>query len=1114
MIDLELFRARIGTFRNHCRTKRVPFNSFSTSKSREKCGRGMLSLIKTLLKICLIVVFLPCWHPQLEIVGEHLGVPPGDGGLHSHAGEVKLVAVLYQGPVRAEDQSFWVNRISEIGKKSSPNFIARYTYGNKEHPRGIKNIHLNIRSLTQKVSEVKNIVREHNPHVFGLSECELRKVNNIFDEKKLKIPGYDLLFPKSWSKYGTARVVVYLKKTLRYEQVPDLEDDQVQSVWLRGGFRNCKDIYFCHMYREHTSTLGSSIASQRNCLGKLLHQWEEATIHNNQADTNEVHVSGDMNLDILNGKWLWPSYNLITLSRLVQATCNTENFTQLVNAPTRYQFNSVKQSMEFSCIDHVYTNTRFRCSEVTVTTFGGSDHNIIGYIRYTKVPPSPARTIKKRSYKNFVLEDFLTEIRSIDWTDLYICRDVDVSAELFTRKFLQVLNSHAPWIQYQQRKHHAPWITSETKELIKKRDSIKKRFENHSIAGETEAAALAWKNFKQVRNLVNNRKKFEEKNFKTEKITKSLDSPAKMWSTAKSFMNWNKAGGPPVQLNIGGRLVTKAAVIAHEMNNFFIEKVKNVRNEIPFLTNTFSKCKERMQGKSCHFSLEHVSVKKVNKLLKGLKNSKSTAIDELDNFCVKAAADIIDKPLHYIITQSILQSRFPRSWRLAKVIPLHKKSCNLERKNYRPVSILSPLSKILEKVVYEQIYDYLTRNNIFHPDLHGYRQNRSTQTALLTMYDRWVKAAAAGQVSGAVLLDLSAAFDLVDPDLLIKKLRIYGLDKSSLDWVASYLDDRYQAVWLDHILSDFLRCDVGVPQGSNLGPLLFLAFFNDLPFELESSVDNYADDTTITATAPTVSEISDKLTADCGKVSRWMQSNKLKLNPDKTHILTLGTAERLRILPGPIQVSMDQVVLQEDPLKAELLLGCYIQSNLKWKKQVQYVIQKLRSRLVGLLGIRFIASFNIRKTITEGLFNSVLVYCLSLYGGMDNGDLGDLQVMQNKAARIVTMVPPRANRSQMYDKLGWLTINQLIFYHSVILVFKIRSSSQPEHLAQLLSQDSRNSRIIIPNLELRVTQRSFTMRGATSWNLLPPIVRNQPKLGTFKKLAKQWILANIERFPA
>ena len=133
---------------------------------------------------------------------------------------------------------------------------------------------------------------------------------------------------------------------------------------------------------------------------------------------------------------------------------------------------------------------------------------------------------------------------------------------------------------------------------------------------------------------------------------------------------------------------------------------------------------------------------------------------------------------------------------------------------------------------------------------------------------------------------------------------------------------------------------------------------------------------------------------------------------------------------------------------------------------------------------------------------------------MDKGELEDLQVMQNKAARIVLLAPPRANRLMMYDKLGWLTINQLIFYHSVIQVFRIRSSSQPEHLAKLLKQDSRNSRIIIPNIDLRVAQKSFTMRGSTSWNILPLSIRNQVKIGTFKKLAKQWILSNIEKFPA
>ena len=186
--------------------------------------------------------------------------------------------------------------------------------------------------------------------------------------------------------------------------------------------------------------------------------------------------------------------------------------------------------------------------------------------------------------------------------------------------------------------------------------------------------------------------------------------------------------------------------------------------------------------------------------------------------------------------------------------------------------------KILEKIVFEQLYDYLTRNLIFHPNLHGYRKNRSTQTAMIQMYHRWVQAAADGQVSGVVLLDLSAAFDLVDPEILLKKLSIYGLDSDMSDWMESYLTDRAQAVWIDHVLSEFLPCEVGVPQGSILGPLQFLIFYNDLPYSVQCQLYAYADDSTMTLTAPTTQEIGQVLTDSCSVVSKWMWANKLKLS--------------------------------------------------------------------------------------------------------------------------------------------------------------------------------------------------------------------------------------------
>ena len=163
---------------------------------------------------------------------------------------------------------------------------------------------------------------------------------------------------------------------------------------------------------------------------------------------------------------------------------------------------------------------------------------------------------------------------------------------------------------------------------------------------------------------------------------------------------------------------------------------------------------------------------------------------------------------------------------------------------------------------------------------------------------------------------------------------------------------------------------------------------------------------------------------------------------------------------------MDNTVLTEDPEKYEFLRSCHIQASMKCHKHIYSVLTILKKRLVGLTKLKYICPLSLRKKITEGIFNSVLVYCLPLYGGLDTGDLQDLQVLQNKAAQIVTLSPPRSSRAPMFDRLGWLSVNQSILYHTVISRFKISCSKETEELSSILTRDSRFSRIIIPNLDL------------------------------------------------
>ena len=429
-----------------------------------------------------------------------------------------------------------------------------------------------------------------------------------------------------------------------------------------------------------------------------------------------------------------------------------------------------------------------------MTACGTSDHDIIGYTRFSKEPASPARTIRKRSYKTFKEDKFLQDLSQVEWNDVLSCVDVDEATERLTTKLRDVLNNHAPWIVFQQRKSYLPWLTPETKELMDKRDMLKKKAKELAMRDlgmgreASEEQKKAWTEYKKIRNSVTNEKRNDEVKFKSSKIAENLDCPESTWKTAKSFMGW-KSVGTPSQLEVGVQLETKASRIANIMNLFFVDKVRTIRNALRNVPPNLAQCYNTMRGKSCNLVFRHVTVETVKKLLKNLKNSRSTAIDELDNFVVKLSADYIANPLHHIITLSLMQNKFPSSWKYSKLIPLHKKQSQLNPKNYRPVAILSPLSKILEKVIYQQVYDYFTANKLFHPNLHGYRKNRSTQTALLQMYDRWIRAAHKSQVSGVVLIDLSAAFDLVDSEILLKKLNIYGLDDSARSWIQSYLSE-------------------------------------------------------------------------------------------------------------------------------------------------------------------------------------------------------------------------------------------------------------------------------------------------------------------------------------
>ena len=698
--------------------------------------------------------------------------------------------------------------------------------------------------------------------------------------------------------------------------------------------------------------------------------------------------------------------------------------------------------------------------------------------------------------------------------------------ELLSSKLTNLLDKYAPIRKIQIRSQYAPWLTEQSKVLMRERDDAQKQAASSKCPED-------WRVYKSLRNTINNRLRTEKKSWQSKQFDEKGNDPSKLWRSIKSWLQW-KTTGPPTQLFHGGQLINTPSGLAETMNTFFTAKTRSLRDQLPPVTSDpLQTLKTMMAGKTCSFALKAVHPDHVLKIIKELKNSKSTGTDYIDTTTIKIVAEELLPVLTHIINLSLGQSQFPDPWKTAKIIPLLKKDNPLEPKNYRPVALLPIFSKVLERVVYLQIVDYLNTNQLYHPSHHGFRSKHSTVTAIIQMYDVWVESTEQGEMAAAMMIDLSAAFDMVDHGLLLEKLDLFGFTENARNWIRSYLSDRYQMVCVDGHLSDPEAVDVGVPQGSILGPLLYILFTNDLPelvhngcsdgYHMQCSdcggVCSYADDSTYTFSSSDPNEISEKLTDVYTKISEYMGNNRLVINDDKTHLVVMGTKKN-KEKRNLVHITAGNETIRPTP--SEKLLGLHINENLKWHDHILHneksLLKSLTTRANALSKLSKFASFKTRLMVANSIFNSILMYMIAVWGGTDKFILRALQVVQNKAARSVTKLSWFTSTRKLLLQCNWLSVRQLATYHTALQVFKTKQWHSPDYIDKRFSaafpyntRAAKTEQIrILQEVEYATTSQSFMVRSIKLWNSLPVELRVINKIEQFKPKLRKWVKENVE----
>ena len=908
----------------------------------------------------------------------------------------------------------------------------------KQHD--FKIISLNCQSLSAKIDNLKIVMHNlDNQQVYIDAICLQESwLSDLSDLSLLHVEGYQLI---SMAKHCSAHsgLVIYLSNKYQHEVLNIHEQSNLwdgQFIKISGMLHN-RNIILGNIYRppndinENYKTFFDELIRILAILNKSKH---------------EVIIAGDFNIDLLKVNTNMHAHEFFH-------TLIAQSFIPKITLPTRFS------DLRCTLIDNFLCKLSPAILDSSAAIF---TNNISDHLLYILVVPNLSNTIKVPKYTKIVWDANSTPNFKADISkaNVFAKLNPDISAnpnenyDILEKIIVHNINKHfhRRQVKFNKYKHKKnTWITKGILHSIKFRDNLyrelKKACPNSDIYSTIKVNLRTYNKILKRNILLAKQMHYKIKFDKYKNDIKGT------WGVIRDILNKTHSKKDyPEQFNLNGVHESNRIIIANNFNEYFTNIGEELASKI---TDPVGKSHTDYLHSPCESRLNFTTVNEnvVAKIIESLKTKSSCGDDGLSTKLLKEIKNEICSSITLIVNQMITTGIFPDSLKIAKIIPIFKKDDIEIIENYRPISILPAISKIFEKILSLQIHEYFQSKHLYYEYQYGFIKNRSTEQAALELIDRVITEIDKGEIPFNIYIDLSKAFDTLDHAILMDKLYYYGVQGTSLDLLRNYLVKRKQYVQIGEVKSDITYLSTGVPQGSILGPLLFIIYINDIAkcSNLLHTII-YADDTTLMGNISTFElrngrTLDENINFELLKLTDWLKVNKLSLNANKTKLMIFHMPQRK--LNPPI-IKIDEIQLE--PISNFNFLGIIINENINWSKHINKISYSI-SKTIGIIRkLKNVLPSSVLLTIYNSLILPQLTYGILVWGYKSNC----IFKLQKMALRAMTSSKYNAHTNPLFKKMHLLKVGDIHTVQQLKFFYKLTQNNLPTYFNSFLIRRQHN----------------------------------------------------------